>query len=84
MEIDRREFIGKGTKFTLGISALGLISNSSFANTEPGNKLRFALVGTGSRGTSTWGKDLVINYADQMEMVALCDINPKRVDFAKI
>ncbi len=83
MEINRREFIGKGTKLTLGISALGLISNNSYASPKPGNKLRIALVGTGSRGTTTWGKDLVINYADQLDMVALCDINPKRGDFAK-
>jgi predicted dehydrogenase len=83
MEIDRREFIEKGTKLTLGISALGLISNSSFAAHNPGNKLRMALVGTGSRGSTTWGKDLLIQYADQLDMVALCDINPKRVDFAK-
>ncbi len=83
MEINRREFIDKGAKLTLGISALGLISNKSYATQESGNKLRIALVGTGSRGTSTWGKDLVDEYADQLEMVALCDINPKRVDFAK-
>jgi predicted dehydrogenase len=83
MEINRREFIDKGAKLTLGISALGLISNNLYATQKAGNKLRIALVGTGSRGTSTWGKDLVDQYADQLEMVALCDINPKRVDFAK-
>jgi predicted dehydrogenase len=83
MELNRREFIDKGTKLTLGISALGLISNNSFAVHEQGNKLSIALVGTGSRGSSTWGKDLLIHYADQLDMVALCDINPKRVDFAK-
>ena len=83
MEINRREFIEKGTKLTLGISALGLISNSSFAAREPGKKLNIALVGTGSRGTRTWGKDLMIQYPDQLDMVALCDINPKRLDFAK-
>jgi len=83
MEINRREFIEKGTKLTLGISALGLISNNSFAAREPGKKLNIALVGTGSRGTRTWGKDLMIQYPDQLDMVALCDINPKRLDFAK-
>ena len=83
MELNRREFIGKGTKLTLGLSAFGLFSNSSFAAHETGKKLNIALVGTGSRGTTTWGKDLLMHYPDQLDMVALCDINPKRVDFAK-
>jgi predicted dehydrogenase len=83
MEINRRQFIDKGAKLTIGISALGLIPNNAYATQKSGNKLSIALVGTGSRGTSTWGKDLVDQYADQLEMVALCDINPKRVDFAK-
>ncbi len=83
MELNRREFIGKSTKLTIGMSALGLISNSSFAARGPEKKLSIALVGTGSRGTGTWGKDLLIQYPDQLDMVALCDINPKRLDFAK-
>ncbi|KPL14860.1 MAG: hypothetical protein AMS26_09320, partial [Bacteroides sp. SM23_62] len=83
MEINRREFIEKGTKLTFGISAFGFISNSSFADHEPGNRLGIALVGTGIRGSTTWGKDLLIQYADQLDMVPLCDINPKRVDFAQ-
>ena len=44
--------------------------------------MRLAQVGTGSRGTS-WGSDIVRNFADNVEMVALCDINPKRVAAAK-
>lgn len=45
--------------------------------------MRVALVGTGVRGSSTWGKNLVHPYKDYVEMVALCDINFKRVEVAK-
>lgn len=46
-------------------------------------KLRYALVGTGSRGSSLWGKRLVEKYSDVLEFVGLCDINPKRAEFVK-
>ena len=83
MNMNRRDFIDKGAKSALAVSALGLIPDSLFASGKPGERLKVALVGTGSRGSSTWGKDLVTHYGDQLEMVGLCDINPKRVDFAK-
>lgn len=37
------------------------------------------LVGTGNRGTSTWGDELVGPFSDYVEMVGLCNINPERV-----
>ena len=46
-------------------------------------KLRLALVGTGIRGISMWGKNLVRHYGELVEFVGLCDINPGRVEFAK-
>lgn len=69
MESSRREFLG---------GALAVVT----AQAAPGKRLRLAQVGTGSRGTS-WGSDIVRNFADNVEMVALCDINPKRVAAAK-
>jgi predicted dehydrogenase len=47
-----------------------------------GRRLRLAQVGTGSRGTH-WGRDLIRNYADVVQIVGLCDINPKRAEAAK-
>lgn len=41
------------------------------------------MVGTGSRGISSWGKELVGPYAEFVEMVGLCDSNSKRVEVAK-
>ena len=83
MSIERREFLARSTKAAIGISAMGMASYSSFANSVDGEKLKVALVGTGSRGTGTWGKNLVHPYKDYLEMVGLCDINPKRVSYAK-
>ncbi len=47
------------------------------------NKKRIALVGTGIRGTSFWGRNLVKNYSDILEFVGLCDINPGRLEYGK-
>lgn len=46
-------------------------------------KLKVALVGTGIRGTSFWGKRLVEEYSDILEFVGLSDINPGRLAFGK-
>jgi predicted dehydrogenase len=45
-------------------------------------KLKVALVGTGIRGTSFWGKRLVDEYSNLLEFVGLCDINPGRLEYA--
>ncbi len=42
-------------------------------------RLRLALVGTGMRGTLTWGIPVAKGYGDVVEFVGLCDINSKRV-----
>jgi predicted dehydrogenase len=44
---------------------------------------RYALVGTGARGTSMWGRALKERYADVVEFVGLCDVNPLRVEVGK-
>lgn len=46
-------------------------------------KVRVALIGTGSRGCRMWGRDLVRHYGNYLEFVGLCDINPGRLVFAK-
>ena len=44
---------------------------------------RMALVGTGSRGTTMWGRDLLAAHGDKVELVGLCDINGKRAEAAR-
>jgi predicted dehydrogenase len=46
-------------------------------------KMRLALVGTGMRGTLTWGIPVAKGYGDIVEFVGLCDINSKRVKVAQ-
>jgi predicted dehydrogenase len=47
------------------------------------SKQRYAIVGTGDRAIGMWGRTLGRRYADILEFVGLCDINPKRVAVAK-
>ncbi len=86
----RRDFLKKSSSLAVGLSALstGLITTSEATASVKGvesfsGKKRVALVGTGFRGTQTWGKDLLAQLSDKVELVGLCDINPKRVEFAK-
>src|SRR5262245_12997331 len=48
-----------------------------------GPKRRYALVGTGIRGTRMWGRDVQERYGDVAEFVGLCDVNPLRVAAGK-
>ncbi|MEQ9218947.1 MAG: Gfo/Idh/MocA family oxidoreductase [Cyclobacteriaceae bacterium] len=84
-DLNRRAFINQGTKIAVGTTtAFNLLSwSTSVANGNSDNRLKVALVGTGIRGITTWGKELVHPYKDYVQMVALCDINPKRLAYAK-
>lgn len=58
-------------------------SPSASSLLQSGGKLKLAMVGTGSRGTSMWGRGLTGRYADRIEFVGLCDSNPGRVEAGK-
>ncbi len=78
----RRSFL-KSSGITAGAAsivpgAVEQISSQTFFARK-----RVALVGTGVRGTSFWGKNLVDRYSDILEFVALADINPGRLEYAK-
>ena len=79
--VTRRDFLGKTMSAAAVVSAGTLISKSSTAGQQ--NKIRVALVGTGSRGTGMWGRDLLRTHSDYVEMVGLCDINKKRAEISK-
>lgn len=70
----RRAFLGSSGKAALAALALG----TSRAQGRASTKMRLAMVGTGSRGTETWGRSLMRTHADYVELVGFCDINPKR------
>jgi predicted dehydrogenase len=80
----RREFL-TSSAVALGAAGLGLANSGPVQKrAAPASaKRRFALVGTGGRGSSLWGKELLENFGDLLEMVGLCDINPIRLEYAK-
>lgn len=46
-------------------------------------KRRYAIVGTGDRGTRMWGSPLATRYADVLDFVGLCDVNPLRAEASR-
>lgn len=77
--MNRRTFIA-GSGAALTTTACSALPISSTAGQR---KLRMAIVGTGSRGSFTWGREVVKGYSDVVEIVGLCDHNGKRVAAAQ-
>ncbi|MEN6608490.1 MAG: Gfo/Idh/MocA family oxidoreductase, partial [Bryobacteraceae bacterium] len=78
--LTRRNFLA-GTGAVVATAATPFATMLTAA--QGGKKLRVATVGTGSRGTLTWGIPVVKGYSDIVEFVGLCDINRKRLNVAK-
>lgn len=80
-EITRRKFV----KTTGAAVAGSMIISPAFSNilNNSSGKKKVALVGTGSRGNSFFGKFLKEEYVDIIEFVGLCDINKGRLEFSK-
>lgn len=77
--LNRRHFLGAAGTLTAG----ALLANPLQSVAKPAAaKTKLALVGTGIRGTSFWGKNIVDNYSKETEFVGLCDLNPGRLQFA--
>jgi len=76
--LSRREFVKTAGSAAAAVPLLSL--NPSLGQTA---RRRYAMVGTGDRGSGMWGRALAERYADVLEFVGLCDINPKRVVAAK-
>jgi predicted dehydrogenase len=77
----------KGSSLVVGAAATSALSsavNAAAVSTHGrAARQRLALVGTGVRGVNLWGRDMVRDYPDEVELVGLCDINPGRVTFAR-
>ncbi len=77
--MERRKFLG----YTAAAgAALMLHPFESFA-IPPGKKIRLALVGTGARGSSLWGREIIKTFGEVTEFVGLSDINPGRLEYVK-
>lgn len=81
-KLSRRNFIST-TGSMFACSMLGHTALAETASLFTGTKKRYAMVGTGQRGTTMWGKDIVTEYAAYVEFVGLCDKNKGRVETAK-
>lgn len=79
IEINRRNFLHSIAM----LAAAQALPLSYFKFGHLGAKLKVALVGTGVRGTSFWGKRLVDEYSEILEFVGLSDINPGRLAYGK-
>ncbi|MGC4102578.1 Gfo/Idh/MocA family protein [Ferruginibacter sp.] len=78
----RRKFIAA----TGTVLAGSVLLNEAVAGTASlftGKKKRYAMVGTGHRGSSMWGVDVLRDYSDYVEFVGLCDKNAGRVETVK-
>jgi predicted dehydrogenase len=49
---------------------------------QSSSRKRYALVGAGNRGTTMWGRDLIEGWGDEVELVAVCDLNRLRAERA--
>ncbi len=83
MALSRRHFLGSALVIAAGTAGFPLVKPLSFLDLSPERRIRLALVGTGIRGSSLWGKTLLEQYKDRVEMVGLCDINSKRLSYAR-
>ena len=75
----RRDFLLTSGTLTAG----SLFTGSLSAMGRKNKKKKVALVGTGIRGISMWGRKLVDEYSNYLEFVALCDVNPGRLNYAQ-
>jgi predicted dehydrogenase len=58
-----------------------MVAETTALHTE--KRKRYAMVGTGARGTGMWGTEVLNNYGRYAEFVGLCDKNIGRVEYAK-
>jgi predicted dehydrogenase len=76
--VSRREFVTVATG-----AAVGAIVGGQAPAAAQGGKRRYAIVGTGVRAIGMWGRPILRDYGDIVDLVGLCDINPLRVEVAK-
>jgi len=77
---NRRDFVkAAGTAAAASL----VLGGTALASVQSRQRRRLAMIGTGHRGSSMWGADLVKKYSDVVEFVGLSDINPKRAEAAR-
>src|SRR5687768_6933391 len=70
--VTRREFVATTAAAVAGLSVR--------ADTK---KIRYAVIGTGHRGTGMWGAEVLKRFPETVELVGLSDTNPRRLEIAR-
>lgn len=81
--LHRRRFLSKTGALAAGSFFIHPIAKALNLRENPAQKLRVALVGTGIRGTSMFGRSIVEDYPNEVEFVGLSDINEGRLAYGK-
>src|SRR5918992_2042055 len=82
-EISRRVFLETTGRLAVGAAAASASDLHGRLQLGASAKKRLAIVGTGIRATRAWGQELLREQSANVEIVALCDINPKRVEASR-
>ena len=78
-QVSRRGFVKAGS----GVAVASLMMSKVSLASVSAPRRRYAIVGTGERAIGMWGRPIVQEYSDVLEVVGLCDINPKRAAAAR-
>jgi len=78
--LTRRGFLAAGSAAAL--SAL-VSAKAGAAAARRGARRRYAIVGTGIRGSSMWGASVLRGHGDAVELAGLCDVNRLRAEVVK-
>ncbi|SDD25494.1 Predicted dehydrogenase [Algoriphagus faecimaris] len=79
----RRDFIALSGSLLAGSFFIHPVAEALSIFNKPGEKMKVALIGTGIRGTTMFGRDVVREYSEQVEFVGLADTNAGRLNYAK-
>jgi predicted dehydrogenase len=79
--VSRRDFVKTAGGAIAGTSLFGIAPALGGQAKPP--KRRYAIIGTGDRATTMWGRPIVKDYSDIVEFVGLADINPKRAEASR-
>ena len=79
----RRDFIAMSGSFLAGSFFIHPVAQALDLVGSKDGKMKLALVGTGIRGTTMFGRDVLRSYGELVEFVGLSDINPGRLAYAK-
>ena len=80
--LSRRTLIA-GAGGATAASLLPAAPSARAAGGGGGKRRRYAVIGTGHRGSGMWGRGLLERYSDVVELVGLCDANGKRAAAAR-